>query len=473
MIFHHRQKGLLQLTALTGLLCCLLCYGAAYYLKVVLDDGRAFASLLHSKGYAAGLAFALLALVFDHLRTSGVDERGGHARPAWSACLATGLTQSLTVLVFLALFSLVTKDVEISRVFVFLFVGLLAVSLTLVHRLVPRLLGRVLFQQRQACRCLLIHPAALPEARLEAERLVRDKEHLGLQIDSSFVYETPLGGDRHTWLARLRQTLEVRECGVVLFFRCVPDLEFLSLLKAACDDTGVRLIACLDLPEPLASRIDHTPELGTHLVSLGEEPLQNPVNRILKRGFDLLVAAPVVVFVLPPLALFVWMAQKRQSPGPLLHRQQRSGLNGHAFTFWKFRTMHPDNGQEGRQATPDDPRIFPLGRWLRRTSLDEMPQFLHVLTGQMSLVGPRPHLVEHDPIFARMVSHYPMRRLIKPGLTGLAQVRGWRGEVRGAPDISERVDADLLYLRNWSLAMDFKILILTAAHVIKAPPSAY
>jgi putative colanic acid biosysnthesis UDP-glucose lipid carrier transferase len=135
--------------------------------------------------------------------------------------------------------------------------------------------------------------------------------------------------------------------------------------------------------------------------------------------------------------------------------------------------MNPDHGSEPRQAEKQDPRVFPFGRWLRRTSLDEMPQFWNVLRGEMTLVGPRPHLLEHDAVFADMAAQYPLRRLIKPGLTGLAQIRGLRGRVAEPADMTERVEADIFYLHHWSIALDLKIIILTIKQIFLAPPTAY
>ena len=129
---------------------------------------------------------------------------------------------------------------------------------------------------------------------------------------------------------------------------------------------------------------------GLHFLGFTHEPLENPVHRACKRALDLAVALPAALLLLPPLTLVVSLLHRRQSPGPLFHRQMRAGIQNRTFSIWKFRTMHPDHGQENQAATADDPRIFPAGRWLRRLSLDELPQLLNVLRGEMSLVGPRP-----------------------------------------------------------------------------------
>jgi putative colanic acid biosynthesis UDP-glucose lipid carrier transferase len=170
--------------------------------------------------------------------------------------------------------------------------------------------------------------------------------------------------------------------------------------------------------------------------------------------------------------VLVWLCQRLQSPGPLWHRQKRAGLQNRPFEILKFRTMHTGSGDETVQAKRGDARIYPLGRWLRRFSLDEIPQFLNVLSGEMSVVGPRPHLVEHNKQFAEVVQQYHLRTFIKPGITGLAQVRGFRGEARTLDDISARLQSDLIYLENWSLTLDFGIVLRTIWQMIRPPATA-
>jgi len=180
----------------------------------------------------------------------------------------------------------------------------------------------------------------------------------------------------------------------------------------------------------------------------------------------------VIAFILPIATALVWLLQKKQAPGPLFFRQTRSGLHNEEFIIYKFRTMYVDNPEPALQATSGDPRVFPAGRWLRRLSIDEFPQFINVLLGEMSIVGPRPHMVTHDELFSRSDQRYRVRHFVKPGITGLAQVRGLRGETRQEADVVDRTSADLHYLENWSLKLDLSIIIRTAAHVFRAPRSA-
>jgi len=168
----------------------------------------------------------------------------------------------------------------------------------------------------------------------------------------------------------------------------------------------------------------------------------------------------------------VKLVQAFQSPGPLLYRQTRAGIQNQKFEILKFRTMHTRNNDEARQAATDDPRIFPAGRFLRRFSIDEIPQFLNVIDGSMSVVGPRPHMVEHNDKFAELLSNYHIRAFVKPGMTGLAQVRGFRGESATREEIAARLQSDLVYLENWSLILDVSIILRTIRHLIFPPKKA-
>jgi lipopolysaccharide/colanic/teichoic acid biosynthesis glycosyltransferase len=192
-----------------------------------------------------------------------------------------------------------------------------------------------------------------------------------------------------------------------------------------------------------------------------------------KRVFDIVVSLAVITTVLLPLMVVVACIHRRYARGPLFFRQDRLGENGKVFEVIKFRTMKVNNDCEDRQASSADPRIFRGGGRLRKLSIDEFPQFLNVLRGDMSVVGPRPHLEIHERRFEQFYERYGMRRFVKPGVTGLAQIRGYRGEVKNPKDIRGRGRYDLIYVRNWSLALDFKIVLLTAMQVVRPHDNAY
>jgi putative colanic acid biosynthesis UDP-glucose lipid carrier transferase len=185
------------------------------------------------------------------------------------------------------------------------------------------------------------------------------------------------------------------------------------------------------------------------------------LNSRLKRLIDIVGAGAGLVILLPLLALIA-LAIALDSKGPIMFRQRRSGLHGRIFMIYKFRTMTVlEDGADVTQATRGDNRVTELGKFLRRASLDELPQLVNVLKGEMSLVGPRPHAVAHDQYYAQMMPNYHLRFHAKPGITGRAQVAGFRGEVHDISHMQGRLHRDLEYIENWSLAMDVHILILT------------
>ncbi len=179
--------------------------------------------------------------------------------------------------------------------------------------------------------------------------------------------------------------------------------------------------------------------------------------RFLKRAID--IALSMIVFlVLLPFLPIIAIIMKYQSPGPLLFTQERTGLNGKPFTMYKFRTMHVNKYADTKQATRDDVRKFPFGQFLRRTTLDEMPQLINILKGEMSVVGPRPHMLVHTKYYAERIPNFMERHTVKPGVTGLAQATGWRGDTPELWMMEERVRRDLFYIRHRSIKLDLAII---------------
>jgi putative colanic acid biosynthesis UDP-glucose lipid carrier transferase len=205
---------------------------------------------------------------------------------------------------------------------------------------------------------------------------------------------------------------------------------------------------------------------GLPVVSVFETPISG-IDGVLKRGFDLVVGIMALV-LLSPVMLACIFAIKLTSPGPVFFRQIRYGLSGEEIGVWKFRSMKVlENGGHLKQASRDDDRITPLGRLLRKTSLDELPQLFNVIDGSMSLVGPRPHASAHNEQYRSLIDGYMLRHKVKPGITGLAQVNGWRGETETLEKMERRIEFDHRYIREWSLWMDVKILIKTALVVFR------
>src|SRR5690606_29802481 len=196
-------------------------------------------------------------------------------------------------------------------------------------------------------------------------------------------------------------------------------------------------------------------------LDLSCSPMGGPA-RVFKRTEDILIGGLISLLILP-VCLAIAIAIKATSPGPVVFKQYRTGINGKKFKVYKFRSMvvHQENGDGVTQATKNDARITPIGAFLRRTSLDELPQFFNVLQGRMSLVGPRPHALAHNDYYKDLVESYMQRHKVKPGITGWAQVNGYRGETDTLDKMQKRVEYDLWYIDNWSLWLDVKIIFMT------------
>ena len=209
------------------------------------------------------------------------------------------------------------------------------------------------------------------------------------------------------------------------------------------------------------------------VLSVRTEPLVDMASRMKKRLFDVVFSLLVIVFIIswlyPLLALFI----KIQSPGPVLFRQLRSGRDNKPFWCYKFRSMHVNADSDRKQAQRNDSRITPIGRFMRRTSLDEFPQFFNVLFGNMSIVGPRPHMVNQTEQYRALIDQYMVRQFLKPGITGWAQVNGLRGETKEVIQMRRRVEHDIWYMENWSAMLDVRIVFITIFSVLKGEENAF
>jgi len=382
------------------------------------------------------------------------------------------LRQTIASVGLLVVYLIATKDAFISRVFFFNFVPWLYVALLFSHYYLPSILARGIFRTED--KTLLVGSSRRAQ---RLEEWLQRKAEIGLRtvglICEEKIDKTPDG------LPVLGQPDEIekviRERGITQ----VILLEFPLFANAyqnviqTCDQLGIRLLILSDLEEKLRHSVTHFEDGGFRFIGLREEPLENPLNRFLKRAIDFAIAIPMMIFIFPILALIVFVSQRLQSPGPLFHIQRRAGLQNRQFEIYKFRTMHSSNGELSRQASFEDKRIYPLGKWFRKLSIDEVPQFWNVLRGDMSIVGPRPHLIEHNQQFSRYMANYHVRTFVKPGITGLAQVRGFRGEARNGADIANRVACDIEYLENWNLSLELAIIMRTFYHLVKPPHTAY
>lgn len=210
----------------------------------------------------------------------------------------------------------------------------------------------------------------------------------------------------------------------------------------------------------------------TPVMIMRKNPLNNPVNSALKRALDLTVSSIFLIFS-PLVFIPVAIAIKLSSPGPVFFKQKRTGYMGQEFLCWKFRTMKVNVDADKVQATKNDPRKTRLGDFLRRTSIDELPQFINVWLGDMSVVGPRPHMLKHTEDYSALIGQYMVRHIVKPGITGWAQVRGYRGQTEELWQMERRVEHDIWYIENWTLLLDIKIIIRTIINAFQGEKNAF
>ena len=522
----QRTSGLQAL--LTG---CQLALAAALFWVLAL--GFVLPTVPTGIGFGEAYAGGCVAILAGLLLEAFVSRRF-IARPVFTTGGAPGRTrlaeahhqtvrQGLFATGLLLTYLVATKESHLSRTFILVYSPLLYVVLLVTNRRLPEVIAPWLFGGLRREKTLLVGRVA------EAEALrpwLKRKAHLGI-VTVGIVTDDPPEEIARGGFPRLGGTADlhevVREHRITQVIRTAlpEDLGAHHALIDACEQLGARFLVVSNLQEHWGRPLSFIEDEGLRFIGMREEPLENPFHQLLKRALDLLVAIPVVLVVLPPAALLVWVCQRLQSPGPLFFRQTRAGLQNRQFLIWKFRTMRhvpravptvqtpasaerrarvaaggeprdaehlrgrragePNHRErlapvadpgEVRQATNGDERIYPIARWLRKFSVDELPQFWNVVKGEMSLVGPRPHLVEHNHLFARSLGNYHVRTFVKPGITGLAQVRGLRGETRDATDIARRVAADIEYLERWHPMLDTAILLRTAGEMLRPPKSA-
>jgi putative colanic acid biosynthesis UDP-glucose lipid carrier transferase len=248
--------------------------------------------------------------------------------------------------------------------------------------------------------------------------------------------------------------------------------EKINMLSKYCDNNLIRFFYVPNLNifrgQLSLTRMDTVP-----VVARRREPLTYPSNKFIKRLFDIVFSLLVLLIVFPIIFLISAIFIKLQSPGPIFFKQLRTGLDGKDFYCWKFRSMHVNKDADTLQATKNDPRKFSYGNFMRKTNIDELPQFFNVLLGDMSVVGPRPHMLKHTEEYSSIINRYMVRHLAKPGITGLAQVSGFRGETQHLSQMEDRVKKDIEYIENWSLLLDLRIILRTITNIFKGEKMAY
>jgi len=310
---------------------------------------------------------------------------------------------------------------------------------------------------------------------------IEHQKDVGLHFDGAFCTSRSLLNDEYApvkvlgLLQDLKNYLEKNRTHQLVV---LPDSNMASWVGDVAEiatQFGARVMIYNPLSNLFYSRLVFMEESGRQFFTLLNEPLESPFNRMVKRLFDLMLSLPAAMLLLPPSILITKIFQVLQAPGPLFFKQERVGLAGRKFIIWKFRSMsHAAEGMrdESIQASKDDARIFAFGRFIRHFSIDELPQLINVIKGEMSLVGPRPYLAKHDYLFEKNFKSYRVRQFVKPGVTGPAQCRGLRGEFTDPDLIRQRIEMDFNYVRNWSIWLDVEIVFRTIGQVLFPPKSA-
>ncbi len=462
-----RSKGIAKL----GVACQCLAVTIAFWLWLPISEGIAGYAHLNTARYTVYNFVLLLGIIFGYAASA---KGSWFTQLSFAVCHRNGLRQTALAAGMLLLLLTGERDQNISRIFLFSFLPILYVILVATQRWFPPLLQQWSFAGIRTQRVLL---AGSQSSAGTLESWLSSKQRLGYSIAGIICHDRNRGSLHGVKVLGSFEDLESiiveQDITQVILIEVPVFRNFLSHYTEVCERHGVRLLVVCDFERALRHPVTMFEDEGVRFIGLREEPLEDPFGRLGKRCLDVAVALPVVLFVLPFTTLLVAYLQWRYSPGPILFRQLRSGLQNQPFAIYKYRTMHVQNADPARQATRNDTRIYPGGAFLRKFSLDELPQFLNVLRGEMSVVGPRPHLLEHNDLFCQAMMNYPVRGNVKPGITGLAQVRGFRGETRTPADVIKRVESDIQYLENWSFVMDCWIILRTAKQLVAPPSTAY
>lgn len=263
-----------------------------------------------------------------------------------------------------------------------------------------------------------------------------------------------------------------RLCDSVYVSISYNDSDFIAKIMEACDRHAIHFFYVPRRFKNYGFNLKAESIMGVTVMTNYIDPLLNPTNRFLKRAFDVVFSSIVCFFVLL-LTPIIGLIIKMQSRGPIFFKQSRTGFDGKEFSCLKFRSMHVNAKADTLQATKNDPRKFPFGNFMRKTNIDELPQFFNVLKGDMSIVGPRPHMLKHTEKYSKLIDKYMVRHLCKPGITGLAQVTGYRGETKELWQMRGRIEKDIWYLEHWSIGLDLKIIIKTVLSIVKPDKNAY
>lgn len=458
-----------MLLVLTDTLCLNLIFVGAFFAVTTFGLVNA-QEIISSNYYSLWMMFNLVALVsslyFRLYENSTIERLEYVFRQTFRTLLTLLVAFSVCVLIghhFTGVWYFLAAIV----VLVSLYVGLSRFALTYVYTVLPK---RFRWSKNVA---LIGHNDYL--AAVEGSFAIN---HAFYHVNTIKYYDEVEQRSKEEKVAQFRRYFEeVSKLGIHdVFLVSTPDINTYSkelIMAANHQCVQLNFVPAVTATLSYGSTKSDAVRLDLPVIRSHEDSLSTMENRIKKRMVDLFISGLVLVFVLSWLVPIIGLIIKLQSPGPIFFKQPRSGRNNQTFGCYKFRSMVVNKDSDKAQATKDDKRITPIGKFLRRTNLDEFPQFINVFLGQMSVVGPRPHMLSHTEHYSKLIQHYMVRHFVKPGITGWAQVNGYRGETKDPKLMAKRVEHDLEYMSNWSSMLDFKIIFMTALNMIRGEKNAY
>ncbi len=470
-MLNHRDRGYATLHILT-LLCLVFVW---FWFSLHIWDALGYSLINLPWNYALVAVAGLAVATFGSLQHYGsFFMKNGWGRIRESLLKANFQTALIAFFVFASYFAI--KDGETSRLFLTFYILTCWPFLASLNFALPGVFKRLIGFQLLGRKSLLVG---------NSESLVLLKKWINDQSMKGFIFEGIFTTNEKKaditdlpWLGSSTKLADYLHKNKIHQLILIPNDNINNWITEVSDigsKFGCRILVYNNLSGFFDSRLVFVEESGRQFFSLQNEPLESPFNKMIKRCFDLLISVPALFLVLPPCMLVVKFIQMFQAPGPLFFTQERVGLGGQHFTIYKFRSMtHDSLGErdESVQAKPGDSRIFKFGSFIRRFSIDELPQFYNVLKGDMSLVGPRPYLAKHDFLFNKDYKSYKVRQFVKPGVTGPAQCRGLRGEFTDPDLVRRRIELDFDYVGNWSIWLDCEIMLRTVFQVLFPPKSA-
>jgi len=418
--------------------------------------------------YVSMQTWFIAALYFQLYRNFMVQGFAGLYRSSWRALL----TQQILYIAYLHVNPFIFKVDALIQQAVFTATFLLFTGL--VSRILFTFLGRYYEKKMGFQNSVAIWGFNQTGIELAAqfETHASDKKFLGI-MDENQSFDFTKKTDLHK---RLREAIKLASIQKIHeLFICVNPQMFHDV-KGLFKLADAYCLRIKFVPDVLGNYPDNAVVHHVHqfqAISIRDEPLEDQDNRFAKRFFDVFFSLMVIIFILSWLYPIIGLIIKLQSPGPIIFKQLRSGQNNEPFWCYKFRSMRVNSESDLKQATKNDQRVTKFGQFIRKTSLDELPQFVNVLLGDMSVVGPRPHMLNHTKEYHAMTENFMVRHFVKPGITGLAQIRGLRGEITDMRYIQERINMDIEYLENWNLISDIKICFLTFYFILKGDENVF